>query len=236
MWPQPRSVDVAVSARKRTNLELVTLLCHHLLHSLPKPIPGEDQVVTVRRALAEFLREAEKPVTVVVDAIDNEVPSSLVQNVLVPLAASASQLCLIVGSRSPREDDATVGAMTDRPLRDLAAGAAKTRWIQVDRSRWWNDDDIVAFIRNILINKENSPTGTHRTCSWAEVTSAITGVARFSYLIAELGGGSRWRGNLRSSRRATATGATTSTKALIGVLRNNLNTTVPDPEARRRSL
>jgi WD40 repeat protein len=237
MLSRLRSVDVAVSSRKRTNLDVVTLLCHHLLHSLPRPIPGEDQVATARRALAEHLAEADEPVTVVVDAIDEaETPSSLIQNVLVPLAdVERSQLCLIIGVRSPREDDATSGPATDRPLRDLAAATADPDWIYVDRSPWWSDGDIAAFVRNILINKENSRYRDAPELILAGFTGAITGVASFSYLIAELAADSlarqttvitpndrRWRDNLDGD--------------LVGILRNNLNVTVSDPELRRRSL
>ena len=230
------SVNVAVSARKRTNLELVTWLCHHLQGSLPKPSPGEDQVAATLEALTDYLAGTKKRVTVVVDAVDEaETPISLIRNVLVPLAEDADQLCLLIGVRSPRGDDTTLGGMVDEPLRDLLGGEPNTHWIQVDSEPWWDQGDIKTFVRNILINTADSPYRDAEDSFITRVTDAITSVAEFSYLVAERAASSlagrdavialddpRWRDDLKDG--------------LVGVLRGDLNVNVPDPEVRRRSL
>ena len=212
MLPVPGSVNVAVSARKLTNLDLVMLLCHHLLDSLPKPIPGEDQVVTALSALADHLARAERPVTAVIDAIDEaETPSSLVRNVLVPLAGEADQLCLLIGVRSPEGDAVTPGGMADEPLRDLMRGKPSTHWNPVDRKPWWDQSDISTFVRNILAIRPTHRTGMLRSHSLRE--SPTPSPASPSFPIWSLGWRrSPWPAAMRSSRWTTPGGVTTSKK------------------------
>jgi WD40 repeat protein len=252
LMPPEAAVHVAVSARKKPNLEIVSLLCHYLLGSLPQA-PGESPVEAGRDALIGFLANRRQPVTIVVDALDEaETPAELVQDVLAPLIQEdTGQLCLLVGVRSPAGDGAGAGQRTvnGKPLPDLVAEELGARPIPVDRGPWWSQQDLDTFVRNILVNTERSPgspassapTGRASPYRDAEapfltaVVDAINGMARSSYLIAEVAAGSLadrddiialddpdWRAALQGG--------------LVGVLREDLQASISSPEARRRDV
>lgn len=239
LTPRPEAVQVAISARKKPSLEIVTLLCHHLLGSLPRASLGEDPVAAGRDALISFLAGCQQPVTIVVDALDEaEDPSVFVQNVLAPLVREDSgRLCLLVGVRSPGGDGATAAPVTvnGQPLPDLVAAELSARRIQVDRDPWWSQQDIDTFVRHILLNTEDSPYQDAQGPFITAVIDAINGVARSSYLVAEVAASSLadrsdiialddqgWREALKGG--------------LVGVLRDDIQVSLPTLEARRRGV
>jgi len=236
--PPAEAVRVAVSARKKPNLEIVNLLCHHLLQSLPQ-ISGENPVAVGRDALISFLANEPKPVTIVVDALDEaETPVELVQDVLAPLIKEdTGRLCLLVGVRSLDGDSAGAAQRTvhGQPLSDLVAAELRAKPIPVDRNPWWSREDLDTFVRNILVNTEGSQYRNAEDSFLTAVIDAINGMARSSYLMAEVAARSlagrkdvialddqEWREALKGR--------------LVGVLRDDLQASISSPEARRRGV
>jgi WD40 repeat protein len=239
MMPPVAAVHVAVSARKKPNLEIVSLLCHHLLGSLPQASPGEDSAAVGRDALIGFLADRQEPVTMVVDGLDEaETPAELVQEVLAPLIREdTGRLCLLVGVRSPAGDSAGAGqrAVNGKPLPDLVAEELRARPIPVDCAPWWSQEDLNTFVRNILMNTQGSPYRDAEDPFLTAVIDAINGMARSSYLMAEVAARSLARRknvialNDHEWREALKGG-------LVGVLRDDLQASISSPEARRRGV
>ena len=239
LMPAEAAVDVAVSARKKPNLEIVSFLCHQLLGSLPQASPGEDPVAVGRDALIGFLVDRPEPVTIVVDGLDEaETPAKLVQEVLAPLVQEdTGRLCLLVGVRSPAGDGAGADPRTvhGQPLPDLVAEELRARPIPVDHAPWWSQEDLDTFVHNILMNTKGSLYRDEADSFLTAVIDAINVMARSSYLVAEVAAQSladrkdviapddhEWRAALEGG--------------LVGVLRDDLQASVSSPEERRRDV
>ena len=122
-----------------------------------------------------------------------------------------------------------------KPLPDLVASELRAQCIQVDRDPWWSQQDIDTFVRNILMNTEDSPYRDAEGAFMTAVVDAITGVSRSSYLVAEVAARSlatrseiialddhEWREALEGG--------------LVGILRDDLQASLSSPEARRRGV
>lgn len=189
LLPPIEAVDVAVSAREGSNLEVAAQICHAL--GVPVETGSwEDPVMASRSALSKFLASRQALVTIVVDALDEaKDPSGLVLNVLGPLQrAHPDRLCLLIGVRSPGGDGATTSevTVTEKPLPGLMASELGAQRIQVDRYPWWSEGDVLTFVGNILTNTPRSPYRDTPHASVARIAEAIHTVAGRSYLMARV--------------------------------------------------
>lgn len=237
MRPEEGAIRLAVSARKKSNEELLGQMC--FLLDIPVEVRWSDNaVMTYRDALSEYVANDPKPlVSIVIDALDeaNE-KSSLVRSVLDPLRRQhPEKLCLLIGVRSPG-GDGVVGDVTvdGEPLPDLMRAELDAVAIPVDRAPWWNPADIDVFVRNILTNTHGS-LYRNEVGTVAEVSEAISKVAGTSYLMARVAAESlaardeiiapddqAWLGTLNDG--------------LLGVFRDDLKVSIPTAADRRKGV
>lgn len=190
LLPPPGVVDVALSARGRSNRQVATQICHDL-GIAARAGSWEDPVRANLTALSDYLTRRETPLTLVIDAFDEASdPADLVRSVLGPLGREhPGKLCLIVGVRSPGGDGAPPDEQEGEPqesLTELMAATLRAGRIQVDDDRRWNRQDIVTFVSNILLNTKKSP---YRTAGSRVVQRTAEFIAHFagrSYLMARV--------------------------------------------------
>lgn len=237
MRPEEGTIRLAVSARKKSNEELLGQMC--FLLDIPVEVRWSDNaVMTYRDALSEYVaNDPQALVTIVIDALDEaSEKSSLVRSVLDPLRRQhPEKLCLLIGVRSPG-GDGVVGDVTvdGEPLPDLMRAELNAVAIPVDRAPWWNSADIDVFVRNILTNTHGSPY-RNEAGTVAEVSEAISKVAGTSYLMARVAAESL---AARDEIIAPDDRAWLSTlnDGLLGVFRDDLNVSIPTAADRRKGV
>ena len=192
LMPLPGSVDSALTARGKTNRQVVTQICHDL-GILAHVGSWDDPVRANLEALSEYLaaRKASAPVTIVIDALDEaEYAADLVRSVLRPLLREHSErLCLLVGVRSLGGDNTAAEAHREpqeEPLRDLVAAELMARQIAADDDLRWSPRDFTTLVRNILSNTENSPYQNADRTAVDNVADVISSRAGRSYLVARV--------------------------------------------------
>jgi WD40 repeat protein len=237
MWPQEGAVRLAVSARKKSNEQLLGQMCF-LLDIQVEVGRSDNKVGVYRDALSEYVANDPEPlVTIVIDALDeaNE-KSSLVRSVLDPLRRQhPKKLCLLIGVRSLGGDGVVDDVTVDgEPLTDLVRAVLDAKPIPVDRAPRWNPADIDVFVRNILTNTPNSPY-RNEAGTVAEVSTAISEVAGTSYLMARVAAESLAD---RPDIIAPDDQAWLSTlnDRLPGVLRDDLTVSIPTARDRRKGV
>jgi len=233
LLPPRGAVDVAVSARGRSVRHVLTQICYDL-GALGEVSSLDDTVEANRRALSRYVAN-KNAVTIVVDALDEaEDPAGLVTGVLGPLSEEhPERLRLLVGVRSPGEaggarEVAELGE--DSLLNQLTALGA--RRIAVDDDRRWNQDDLTTFVANILTNTKDSPYKNADRETVASIAEVISGLARRSYLMAQV-----------AAETLTAFGAVISPddpawladleKGLVGAFRRDLRASLRTPDKLR---
>ena len=248
MMPDLGTVQLAVSARQKSNEDLLEQMCH-LLKAKIERRKAVSNVQACLDALIEHIdrvaeeRETTRPVTIVIDALDEATEqSSLVRSVLAPLwQAHPEKLCLLLGVRSLDSGgalgSATAGRTPDRDqLADLVEAELGAQRISVDQAPCWEPDDVDAFVSNILTNTPGSPyrdaDGAVAVDAVAGVSAAIRKVSGSSYLMAQVAAESLAKRTAIMAADDQAWRATLS-KGLIGVLREDLKVSIPEIEERR---
>ena len=234
MRPEEGAIRLAVSARNKSNEELLGQMCFLLDIQVKGRRSDNAVVMTYRNALSEYVADAPEPlVTIVIDALDeaNE-GSSLVRSVLDPLRRQhPRKLCLLVGVRSPGGGGVGDVTVDGQPLTDLVRTVLGAAPVPADRAPWWDPADIDVFVRNILTNTPGSPY-RNEAGTIAEVSKAINEVAGTSYLMARVAAKSLAD---REDIIAPDDPAWLSTlnDGLLGVLRDDLKVSLPEAEDRR---
>ncbi|MGY4744955.1 hypothetical protein [Streptomyces sp. ATMOS53] len=248
--PRPRAVDVAVLATGKIGQEVIAQIFRAL--DVPGPgglghghgSPGSVQDLDGWMSAWQcWLERRERPVTVVVDALDEASdPDGLLAGVLArldPGAPTHRKVRLFVGVRSPGGPDGTapspVGGGGGPPLADRAERLLSACRIRVDEQPWWDPQDMVDYATEILLHEGDSPYRDHARGLAAEVASVLAAQAGTSFLVARIAGTSLAR---RSDvvdpddpRWRAAIG-----EGVLGVFRHDLHRTLPDGEDRVRAV
>jgi WD40 repeat protein len=236
MLPPLQAVRLAVSAREKSNEDLLAQICL-LLGIHVRARKSESAMLAYLDALREYVANEPALVTIVVDALDEaREKSSLVRSVLAPLwRARPEKLCLLIGVRSPGGDGVIGDVTVDKePLPDLVKAELRARLIQADHKPWWNQDDIDIFVRNILTNTPGSPY-RNEADTVAGVSVAIGGIAGSSYLMAKVAAESL-AGRDEIVAPDDPAWLNALNEGLLGVLRDDLNVSIPSLDDRRRGV
>ena len=143
---------------------------------------------------------------------------------------------MLIGVRSPGGEGVTRRdeTMAVEPLADLVAAELAAEPIQVDRDPWWQQDDVDAFVRDILANTPDSPY-RGQSAVIAGVVRAIGTVAGPSYLMAKVAADS-----LAKRHEAVAADDPAWLAALdaglFGVFHDDLGASVPARRERHRGV
>lgn len=237
MLPDPETVRLAVSARKMSNADLLAQM-RHLLGAWSDKRASGNPVQAHFAALVEHIANEPGLFTIVIDALDEATEkSSLVKDVLAPLrrALPEEKLCLLIGVRSPG-GDGVVGEVTadEEALANRVQAELGAERIAVDREPWWNPGDIDNFVRNILTHTAGSRYRGHADAITG-ISAAIREVAGTSYLMAQVAAQSLLGHGDIIAPDDPAWRATLD-EGLPGVLRDDLQGSIPVLENRRRAV
>ena len=243
--PPVRAVDVAVLASQKSATQIMTQICH-ATGALDATAPAPS-VEDARAAWQRWLTHSRTPITLVIDALDEAAkPAEVLTEVLQHLEDPESgvrRVRLIVGVRSTGGSDygdPTSSARTRRrSLVDLAQDLlhidpAQGR-IQVDQAPWWVREDVVDDVTGLLRVSPDSPYHADESATTKEIAEVLVDAAGTSFLFAKL-----------AAEHLAARGEvvdvydpawrTSISQGVLGVFREDLHRTLPDPDDRLRAV
>jgi hypothetical protein len=200
-----------------------------------------------RTAWQQWIARRDRPVTIVVDALDEATnPIEVLTGVLQHLEsddAPRRMIRILVGVRSTggpgHGDPATPTTSKRRELADLAqdllrADPERDR-IRVDEPPWWERADVVDYVTSLLRAPTGSPYVTDETGATKAVADAIADAAGTSFLVAKMASeqlaaraevvnvdDTAWRASINAG--------------VLGVFRDDLHHSLPDPDDRLRAV
>jgi hypothetical protein len=180
----------------------------------------------------------------VVDALDEaKNPHTLLTDVLAklnPPEPARQRVRLIVGVRSPGGTDAPASAddhtSGERPLADIAEDALGAVRLRVDEAPWWRPEDLADYATQLVIATDGSPYVGHENRKQAEqVAHTLAAKAGKSFLITRIAATSLAYRDDRVDPDDPAWQATL-TEGVLGVFRDDLHVTLPDPIDRQKAV
>lgn len=238
--PAPGAVDAAVVATGKLHTQVLAQLCHALQVPAPPSSHAEPTIEERLTAWHSWLAHRQRPVTIVVDALDEAAhPHTLIREVLARLEPDPQRprIRLLVGVRSlaagekPTGDSATSSA--GGALADLTEAVLHAGRIRVDEAPWWDQDDVVAYVDSILRHTPGSPYP--HTATTTAVAAALGHRAGRSFLIARIAASSL------ADRDTVITADNPGWLAaldegVLGVFRQDLHQSLPEPADRHRAV
>jgi hypothetical protein len=195
LLPPEEAVDVAVLATGKNATRIMTQICQ-ATGALDATGP-EPSLQDARQAWKAWLSRRTRPVTIVVDALDEATdPGVVLTQVLCQLEEPGSderRVRLIVGVRSTggtgQEGARSPAGTSEQPLADrvqeaLRIGQGPGR-IQVDEAPWWVPEDIIDYITSLLRFSSDSYRASE-SGKVNEVAGVIADAARKSFLFAKI--------------------------------------------------
>ena len=236
--PKVGCVDVAVLATGKLSHEVLGQICA----ALDVPQPGTDSapsLTTIRQAWWTWLAQRQVPVTIVVDALDEAVhPHTMLTEVLAqlnPPTATTPAVRLLVGVRSPSGPEQSSAASDPRVLADAAETELAAVRLRTDETPWWQPGDLTDYVRDVLTNTGDSPYPEALAATREHVADEIATRSGRSYLFARVAAASLvhrtaimdvddpdWQAALDDG--------------VVGVFRDDLHTTVPNPDDREKAV
>jgi hypothetical protein len=165
--PPVGAVDVALLATGKLPEQLLAQLSDAL--GVPGPATANPSLEDRLTAWREWLTTRDKPVTIVLDALDESSdPHGLLTTVLARLSEGLPRplVRLLVGVRSPGGPDEPASTAVQarlpggRPLADLAEQTLNADRIRVDEPPWWHQSDVADYAASILRHTDPSPYTT----------------------------------------------------------------------------
>ncbi len=240
--PAIGAVDVAVLATGKTAAEVMAQICR-ALGALPAG-GSAPNLEDGKNAWRQWIQARDEPVTIVLDALDEashpgEVLTGVLQE-LQPSDPAERRVRLLVGVRSPggtgQPSAAGATAAKQRPLADLAEGVlTPAERLRVDEAPWWNRGDVVDYVVSLLLAPAGSPYRTGNSTGAKVIGEVLADAAGTSYLVARIAAAALaqrtevidpddpgWR--------------TAINDGVLGVFRDDLHKTLPDPDDRERAV
>jgi WD40 repeat protein len=218
--PRPGDCDVAVVAKGRSVSQTLGQLVTGLGSSAAPTAEG------LRESLSEFATRRGRPATLVVDGVDESLEVRALIGALADLREIESHVRLLVGVRGQAEDSGSgVGAPTL-----LTSGWSQAVVIAGDCEPYWQPADLEDYAARLL---RSAPTSPYADGGDTLLVARELGTqAERSFLLVHL------------AARALATEETTRTsddpaltnllgEGLIGLLRDDLNRSIPDAADRQ---
>ncbi len=236
--PDPGAIDVAVLATGKVPHEVLGQIYEAVTGSPPPASPALDEL---RTAWWSWLATHDATITIVVDALDEaKNPHALLSDVLAqlnPPDPARRRVRLIVGVRSPGgPEDPGAGdhRLRERPLADVAEHALEAVRLRVDEAPWWEPEDLAEYATQLLISTDGSPYVEHRERA-EQVAHTLATKAGKSFLVTRIAATSLAH---RADRVDPANPAWQATLAdgVLGVFRDDLHTTLPDPIDRQKAV
>jgi len=241
-FPPLGAVDAAALATGKLPGQVMSHLCQTLAVPLEKSGPAEATIEEMLTAWHSWLGAREGPVTLVIDALDEATDAhALLRDVLSRLEGDGThpRLRLILGVRSSAASTETATQLTSASeassLVDAAEVALGAVRISVDQSPWWDPNDVVTYVERILTRTPNSPYESAGGDLVGQIARAVAQRAGRSFLFARIAASSLTnREELVSVEdRDWLAGLD---QGVLGVFREDLHRSIPDPDDRRRAV
>jgi WD40 repeat protein len=233
--PEAGSVDVAVLARGKLSIQVLDEICTAVGADRPGDatgLPGLPGVHDLQEAWWAWLRTRDRPVTVVVDALEEaDNPRAVVDEVLsrIDLPDGPRRVRLLVGVRSPGGDLAEPRiAFADATQKTLHADR-----LRLDEPPYGDAGDVADFALDVLTSTPGSPYQPTDHELAGRVVARIAANAGTSYLLAR-----------EAASSLTARDEVVDPDdpqwlrvlgdGLPGIVRDDIARTVERPEARER--
>jgi hypothetical protein len=235
-------IDAAVLATGKVPHEVLAQIYEAIIGDRPTGSSAVPSLDELRNAWWAWLGTHDRAVTIVVDALDEaDNPHKLLTEVLAQLTppGQPGRVRLIVGVRSPGGvDDATtdnVGA-GHRPLADIAEQTLHATRLRIDETPWWQALDLADYAYELLTRTDTSPYAAPEHHAGAHaVADALAEQAGKSFLIARIAATSLADRADRVDPQDPAWRATLA-DGVLGVFRDDLHATLPDPGDRQRAV
>jgi hypothetical protein len=238
--PPHLAVDVAILATGKVAEEVMAQICTALQVPVPDGASHRPRLAVLQEAWRTWRATRTEPVTIVVDALDEAThPVSVLTDVLTQLDAADHAHCrvrLIVGVRSVETTDpSTLVDQRNRPLADHAERVLSARRLRVDQSPWWNTADVADYARQLLLTHPDSPYRSADPTGVDTVAGIIAAKSGTSYLVARLSATSlAERPTVIDPRDQVWLDSLDA--GVVGVFRDDLHTTLPDPQEREKAI
>jgi hypothetical protein len=242
--PEPGAVDVAVLATGKVPHEMWGQIYEAVAGSRPPTSSAVPSLDELRTAWWSRLATHDATITIVVDALDEaKNPHTLLTDVLAhlnPPEPAHRRVRLIVGVRSPggTDESASTGDHTsrERPLADIAEHALGAVRLRVDEAPWWRPKDLAHYATELLVATDGSPYAAPEHREQAEqVAHTLAAKAGKSFLITRIAATSLAHRDARVDPDDPAWQATL-TDRVLGVFRDDLHVTLPDPIERQKAV
>jgi hypothetical protein len=245
LLPPEGAVDVAVLATGKNATRIMTQICQAA--GALQPSGPEPSLEAAQQAWKDWLRQGSKPVTIVVDALDEATgPDEELAQVLRQLEDPESDqrlVRLIVGVRSTGgtgqggtgpPDDAGERPLADRVQDELGVEPGRER-IQVDEAPWWVREDIVDYITRLLRLSPDSPYRGAETGTVTVIADTVADAAGKSFLFAKIAAEQLAARDAVVDINDPAWHASIS-QGVLGLFREDLYRTVTGPANRLRAV
>jgi hypothetical protein len=245
LQPPAEAVEVAVLATRKSATQIMTQICHATgALDAAAPTPSLEDA---RAAWQRWLTHSSKAITLVIDALDeasrpDEVLTEVLQHLEDP-NPGGRRVRLIVGVRSTggsgSGDPASSTRAGQQPLADRAQDLLRVDpaqgWIQVDEAPWWVREDIVNYVTSLLRVSLDSPYHDDETAMTKAVAKVLVDAAGTSFLFAKMAA------EQLAARRQVVdvhdpAWRTSISQGVLGVFREDLHRSLPEPEERERAV
>ena len=242
--PDLGAIDAAVLATGKVPHEVWGQIHEAVTGAPPTTSSAVPTLDELRTAWWSWLETHDTTITIVVDALDEaKDPHTLLTEVLAKLNSpelSRQRVRLIVGVRSLGGTDESAGAddhtLRERPLADVAEHVLGAVRLRVDEAPWWRPEDLANYARQLLIATDGSPYVTQEYREHAEqVAHTLAAKACKSFLITRIAATSLAHRDDRVNPDDPAWQATLA-DGVLGVFRDDLHATLPDPIDRQRAV
>jgi hypothetical protein len=242
--PEPGAVDVAVLATGKVPHEVMGQVYEASTGSRPTTASVVPTLDELRTAWWSWLQMHGRTITVVVDALDEaKNPHVLLTDVLTqlnPPAPASPRVRLIVGVRSPGGTDDATGGTADppreRPLADAAEHLLDAERLPVDEAPWWRPEDLADYATELLAGLAGSPyAGPEHRPRAEQIARKLAAHAGKSFLITRIAATSLAQ-RQEQIDPDDPTWQATLADGVLGVFRDDLHATLPDPADRERAI
>lgn len=236
--PASGSVDAAVLATGKTADEIIRQLCQALdvPQSATAVAPPLEELLT---AWQSWLSQQEKPITIVVDALDEASdPLAVLSDVLAELDVDGEhrRVRLLLGVRSTGGSGRSTGFIhtDDFSLADYAERLLAAERVRVDEQPWWQQRDVAAYAAEVLRRMPGSPYAANESAA-ASVADVLASSAGTSFLVARIAATSLAH---RSDcvDLADPGWVAAISEGVLGVFRSDLHATLSAPADRLRAI
>ncbi|MFD3756699.1 AAA family ATPase [Streptomyces sp. NPDC058622] len=237
--PPVGSIAAAILATGKTGHEILGQLCHVLDVPLPGAETAQASMEELLAAWQSWLSGQGQPVTIVIDALDEASdPPRVLSDVLARLDVNNAHrgVRLLLGVRSHggtggKNEEA--GTATAPSLAEAAARLLGGERVQVDEAPWWQQQEVAQYTTRILRSVPGTPyTDTQAAAAVGQILAANCGK---SFLVARIAATSLAH-RPRCVDLEDRSWLTAVLEGVVGVFREDLHLTLPDPATRERAV